>query len=163
MGDRIQFSGIISEEQAEELVELLEAQGCCANEGDDLLQALKDGSSFYDGECNYAQMEDIEAWCGENEVGYCKTWEPGGGYGPGIELWRPGMERAQQCASVESSPVATFNELEKAHKAGKVAELIADLDRFNHLGPPLQVLAVDDWTPELCTFMAKRALEIKDA
>jgi hypothetical protein len=152
MGDRtwtdIQFSGIISEEQAEELVELLEAQGCCANEGDDLLQALKDGSSFYDG---------------EYEVGYCKTWEPGGGYGPGIELWRPGMERAQQCASVESSPVATFNELEKAHKAGKVAELIADLDRFNHLGPPLQVLAVDDWTPELCTFMAKRALEIKDA
>lgn len=169
MGDRtytqIEFSGVISEEQADELVDLLEAQNCEANNPDhtnDLLEALKAGSSFYDGECNYAQMDDIEEWCSENDVAYLKTWEAGGGYGPGIELWRPGMAKVEQCACVESSPVATFNELVKAHKTGKVAELIEHLDRFNNVWPELQVLDVEDWPPELCVRMAKRKLEIQE-
>jgi hypothetical protein len=165
MGDRtytqIEFAGVISEEQAEELVELLNAQGCEVNECDqnDLMTALKNGSSFYDSECNYAQMEDIESWCGENDVAYLKTWEAGGGYGPGIELWKPGMKEALQCESCESSPVAALEDLKKAHAAGKVGELIESLERFSGLDGELQVLAVEDWTPELCVFMAKRKLE----
>lgn len=163
MGDRtytsIEFSGVISEEQADELAQLLSDQGCEANDEQfDLRNALAEGSSFYDGECNYAQMDDIESWCVENNVAYLKMWEPGGGYGPGIELWRPGMGSAEQCVSVESSPVASLDDLEKAHKEGKVAELIESLTQFCSLGPALQVLAVEDWTPELCVFMAKRKL-----
>jgi hypothetical protein len=167
MGDRtytsIGFTGVISEEQAAELADLLRDQGCEAHNGGHLLDALKEGDGFYDNECNYATMEDIESWCGENEVGYLKSWSAGGDYGPGLELWRPGMTGAEQCPSVDDSPVATLTELTLAHKDGAVLDLIERLDRFTSLGPALKVLAVEDWTPELCVFMAKRKLEIEDA
>ena len=166
MGDRtytnIEFTGDISEEQAEELVAELEAQGCAPNNysNEDLLEALKAGDSFYDMECNYATMEGVEGWCFENQVGYLKTWEAGGDYGPGIELWKPGMKSSEQCASIEGSPATELNDLIKARDAGKIDELIDDLKKFTTLGPPLRVLDVKDWTPELCVFMAKRELEV---
>jgi hypothetical protein len=173
MGDRtytqIEFTGEISEEIATELVELLEAQDCVSNHDDygshgSLLAGLKTAhNSFYDSECNYAMMEDIEAWCRDNDVGYLKSWMAGDEYGPGIKLWRPGMEAAEECAALDDSPIATLSELQKAHEAGTVGDLIKHLDRFTSLGPPLKVLAVDDWTPELCARMAKRALEAEDA
>jgi hypothetical protein len=167
MGDRtyttIEFTGDISEEQAAELVAELEGQGCSPNNygSEDLLEALKAGDSFYDMECNYATMEGVESWCGENEVGYLKTWAAGGDYGPGIELWKPGMKSSEQCASLEGEPIATLDDLIKARDAGKVDDLINNLKRFTTLGPPLRVLAVKDWTPELCVFMAKRKLEVE--
>jgi hypothetical protein len=73
------------------------------------------------------------------------------------------MEAAEECAALDDSPIATLSELQKAHEAGTVGDLIKHLDRFTSLGPPLKVLAVDDWTPELCARMAKRALEAEDA
>lgn len=163
MGDRtytaIEFTGDISEEQAAELVELLEIQGCESHQhGSLLLEALRDGDGFWDGECNYATMEAIEGWCFENQVGYLKSWEAGGDYGPGIELWKPGMETSEQCPSLEGGPAVDLDDLVKARDAGKIDDLIADLKKFTDLGPPLKVLAVKDWTPELCTRMAKRAL-----
>jgi hypothetical protein len=167
MGDRtytqIEFTGEISEEQAEELVELLKAQGCETNSSANLLEGLKQGDNFYDGECNYAQMEEIEEWCGANDVGYLKSWMPGGDYGAGLALWLPGMGCAEECTSVEDSPVATLNELKKARDAGAVDDLIKRLEKFTSAGPSLKVLAVDDWTPELCVRMAKRALDNQDA
>jgi hypothetical protein len=167
MGDRtytaIEFTGEISEEQATELVELLEAQGCNSYDHvHKLLDALRAGDSFYDSECNYAQMDAIEGWCVENEVGYCKTWAAGGDYGPGIEIWQPGMAKVESCAAIEDSPAATLTELIKARDTNMLDNLIEQLERFTRLGPPLKVLAVDDWTPELCTRMAKRALELKE-
>lgn len=164
MGDRtytaIEFTGDISEEQAAELVELLEIQGCESHQHGSLLllEALRDGDGFWDSECNYATMEGVEGWCFENQVGYLKTWEAGGDYGPGIELWKPGMKSSEQCALIEGSPATELNELIKARDAGKIDELIDDLKKFTTLGPPLRVLDVKDWTSELCTRMAKRAL-----
>lgn len=164
MGDRtytdIEFTGDMSEEQAAELVELLEAQGCdsCQYDRNDLLEALKAGDSFYDTECNYAQMEDIEEWCRDNEIGYRKSWEAGGDYGPGLELWKPGMQQAEQCPSLEGGPAVDLDDLVKARDSGTIDALIADLKKFTSLGPPVRVLPVDKWTPELCTRMAKRAL-----
>lgn len=163
MGDRtwtsIEFSGTISEEQGEELLALLKDQACVSNLTDSTptLNDLKESTSFYDDECNYATMEDIEAWCPDNNVGYLKSWEAGGDYGPGIEVWRPGMARREHCASIENSPVVTLADLVEAQAEG-VAALITKLQLFDTCGPPLRVLAVDDWTDELCHFMAKRAL-----
>lgn len=170
MGDRtytqIEFSGAISEEQGEELLAHLEAQGCAVNDpaaGDKMdLAALSAGASFYDSECNYAQMEEIEAWCGENNVSYLKNWEAGGDYGPGLQLFDATTGETVECPALESAPAVPLSELITARNDGTIDTLIAGMQKFADFSthfPPLKVLKVEDWTPEVCTFMAKRALE----
>lgn len=167
MGDRtwtsIEFSGAISFEQAEELLQLLKDQGCYANHSDDTpkLDNLVNSDSFYDSDCNYSQMEDIEAWCGENNVSYLKSWEPGGGYGPGMEIWDDAAETTYTCATVESSPALTVLDLIAAKTEGTIDEKIAELSRFDAFSstyPTLKVLKTEEWTDALCKLMAERAL-----
>lgn len=169
MGDRtytsIQFSGEISEEQAGELVVLLCAQGCSSNatDGPPTVSGLKEheGDSFYDNECNYATMAEIEAWCAENRVSYLKDWSQGGEYGPGLELYDHAAGTTEQCSAIESSPAITLSELITLREDGALDERIAHLSKFENFSthfPQLKVLAVGDWTDDLCKFMAERAL-----
>lgn len=164
MGDRthtaIEFSGTISEEQGWELIQLLNDQGCECNDGnhDLTLASLTSGESFYDSDCNYAQMEDIESWCGDNNVSFLKTWEPGGGYGPGICHYDAATGKTHECASLESSPAVGLDTLIKARNEGTIDAVIASLRPLDDFAPDLKVLKVEEWTDELCHFMAKRAL-----
>jgi hypothetical protein len=38
-------------------------------------------------EVNYASADAIEAFCGAHGLPYVKTWDAGGGYGPGLEVF----------------------------------------------------------------------------
>lgn len=168
MGDRthtaIEFKGQISVEQAEELLSALKDQGCepndCGERGDLSIADLTEGSGFYDSECNYAQMEDIEGWCRDNNVSYLKTWEAGGGFGPGLELFDVATQTTEQCSSIESSPAVELGQLIKARDEGTLDELVARLSKFTGFPCELEVFELADWPDELAVFMAKRALDV---
>jgi hypothetical protein len=160
----IEFSGVISEEQGLELVDQLEGQGCqngTHGSGEVSLAALSNGDSFDDEEANYGDMDGVEAWCKANRVSYLKSWEAGGGYGPGMTLYDAATETGTTCASLEGSPAMTVAEVVRLKLEDRLDERIAELRKFESFSshyPELKVLAVEDWTDELCHFMAKRAM-----
>lgn len=169
MGDRtwtsIEFSGDISEEQAAELVELLRDQGCESNATDEppTLAGLKehDNDSFYDNECNYATMEEIESWCTLNRVSYLKTWAAGGDYTAGLELYDYALKTSEQVAALDSSPAISLTALIALRDEGEIDKRIERLNRFENFStnyPPLKIYALNDWPDDLCKFLAERAL-----
>lgn len=112
MGDRtytaIRFSGKITAEQAEELILELAGQGCQCDdgpEGDLTIEHLKLDQYFYDNECNYGQMEGVEDYCREQGIPYCKTWDAGGDYGPGMKVFTGSEEH--ECGTLDGDPVVT--------------------------------------------------------
>jgi hypothetical protein len=141
MGDRtwtsIRFSGKITQAVAEELIEQLNAQGCSCDEGPEgklTIEHLKLDQYFYDGECDYGQMEGVEDLCHEHGIAYLKTWEPGGGYGPGNKLFT-GTEDIE-CGTIDGEPALTLREI-KQHGTGFMA-FLDSLDFTKY--PPLEIV-----------------------
>lgn len=174
MGDRtytsIEFSGEISEQQATELIALLKNQGCCSNVTDNVptIEGLKEYAhdSFYDHECNYGTMEEIESWCPLNRVSYLKTWAQGGDYGPGIELYDHTTSEIEQVAALENSPAISLSDLIKLRDAGEIdkeIDRLKKLENFSKIYSPLKVFELKDWPDDLCKFMAERALDGDDS
>jgi hypothetical protein len=141
MGDRtytdIQFSGRITREVAEGLVEQLTEQGCDANdgpEGDITVEHLKiPGNVFWDDECNYANMEGVEAYCDEHHIFYKKTWSAGSEYGPGIEIFDGGKPRS--IGALEGEPVMTFAQIKELG-----VELYGYMQSWDFDYPPLEII-----------------------
>jgi hypothetical protein len=150
MGDRtwtsITFSGIISREVADELVEQLKDQGCYVDvgpEGDLSIEHLRmPHAQFYDEECNYAQMEGVEAYCQEHHITYFKSWSAVGDYGPGMEIYHAIADQIVQCANVDGEPVIELKQLIKAHSEGRIEDMIGYLKSFSDFeknNPPLVI------------------------
>lgn len=139
MGDRtyttIKFSGEISYAQAEELIQELEGQGCRCDDpdtGELTVDQLAD-STFYDSECNYAQMEGVENYCREQGIKYLKTWEPGGGYGSGIMLFNGTTD--VECGTVDGEPALTLGQIKKLGIG-----MIGFLKSFDGFDEPLKIV-----------------------
>lgn len=145
MGDRtwtgIQFSGIVTREVAEELLDLLDMQCCGCHAGPELGRGHADNkfqiehlaephNQFYDDECNYATMEDIESFCREHHVSYFKSWQAGGDYGPGMEIYHAIVDQAVQCSDIDGEPVIGLDELIKAYDKGEIDDKIKFLRSF---------------------------------
>lgn len=144
MGDRtytsIRFSGKITRAVAKELIAELEGQSCRRNDHDgtaELDVEMLTDCSFYDSECNYAIMEGVEAVCAEHNISYRKQWEPGGDYGPGIELFDG--THARQIGTLEGEPVVTLSQI-KELGIGVMGYLQSFADDL----PPLQIIDDDD-------------------
>jgi hypothetical protein len=141
MGDRthtsIRFSGRIPRSLAEELLQELEGQACLSNATDSGTLKLEDlTDSFYDSECNYGQMEGVEDFCREHDIAYEKTWEAGGGYGPGVMIYTGSEEL--ECGTIEGEPALTLAAIKK-HGTGFMAFFDSlDFDKY----PPVEI--VDD-------------------
>lgn len=176
MGDRtytsIEFSGDISEQQAEELIGLLDDQCGDDASGIPLVQGHAERkftlehlcvphNSFSDDECNYATMDEIESWCTLNRVSYLKTWAAGGDYVAGLELYDYALKTAEQVAALDSSPAISLSDLIKIRDEGEIDKAIERLNKFENFSkkyPPLKIYALNDWPDDLCKFLAERAL-----
>lgn len=142
MGDRtyttIRFSGKITAAQAAELIQELEGQGCRCDDHDTgkLEPELLSTSQFYDSECNYGQMDGVENYCRDQEIPYCKTWEAGGSYGPGILIFTGSEEYA--CGTLDGEPVVTRSMLK-----GLGTGILEYFDRFDFSEqryPPVEII-----------------------
>lgn len=151
MGDRtwtgIQFSGAITREVAEGLIEQLEAQGCDCDlgpQGDLTIEHLRaPHNPFTDYECNYATMEGVETYCREHHISYFKEWSAGGGYGSGMEIYCAVVDTSWEVQDVEGEPVISLRDLISAHKEGKIEETINYLKGFTDFEknyPPLEIV-----------------------
>lgn len=141
MGDRtwtsIRFSGRITTAVAAELAEALRNQGCQCDEGPKgqiSVEHLKLDQYFYDEECNYGNMDDIEGLCDEHGIAYFKSWEPGGGYGPGVKLFT-GTEEVE-CGTIDGEPALTIRQIKELGTG-----FLAFLDSFDFSKyPPLEIV-----------------------
>ena len=148
MGDRtyayIRFSGAANREVAEDLLVELANQGCLSNEDDDPPTLENLAETFYDSECNYASMEGVELFCQLSGISYVKTWEPGGSYGAGIELYNAVVNQSFQVATSEGEPVLTLGELMKIVEEGKdlndVIEYLKTFVNSEDVYPPLKII-----------------------
>lgn len=152
MGDRtwtgIQFSGIISKDVAEGLLDELNAQ-CddCSNDVPNVrkfsLEHLQvPHNQFTDDECNYATMEGVEDYCRECHISYRKTWNTGGDYSSGVEIYNALVDQTWAINDVEGEPVIGVNDLVEAHAAGKIEDMINYLKSFTDWEknyPPLEI------------------------
>jgi hypothetical protein len=137
MGDRtwtsIRFSGELTTELADALVEELDAQGCRwdDNRGHNMAPtraSLTEADYFYDEEANYGTMEEVTGWCEENHISYLLYWEAGGGYGPGYSLYNAVTGVTFGCGAIEGEPAVTLSDL---NKVGSVEDLSGYLKTFN--------------------------------
>jgi hypothetical protein len=143
MGDRtwtsIQFSGVIDREKVPLLIEAIEAEAMQCDNGPE--GAIADAHlihMFYDEECNYATLESVEAVCKQIGISYLKSWEPGGGYVPGMEIYNAVVDQTFSVGSLEGEPVVTLADLKKR----PVEETIAYLESFANFEknyPPLEI------------------------
>lgn len=152
MGDRtwtgIQFSGVITREVAEGLLEKLRSQYCHCDDGpgevDELcLEQLTLDTCFYDEECNYARMEGVEGFCHDNHITFLKTWAAGGGYGEGAELYIavPGVtievSTTDGEAALETTKLKQFRD--QGATLDDVLRYLDQVDNFRTHYPPLVV------------------------
>jgi hypothetical protein len=142
MGDRtytsIRFSGTISREVAEELLEACQGEYLCSNETDkqiSLLDELKD--ELYASECNYAQLDGPESVCRARGIPYCKTWEAGGDYGPGMTVFTG--EDVHECNTMDGEPAVTRSMLVKFSTG-----ILEYFDRFDFSAPRYPPLKIVD-------------------
>jgi hypothetical protein len=147
MGDRtyttIRFSGAIKRSQVPELIEALEAEGAYSSEYNNGEQRGPSVDNLMEEfcveECNYAQMETAEAAAGELNLSYVKTWQPGGCYGPGIEIYNALLNETFECPAIDGEPVVGISELLKK----PVEEIIPYLQMFaddEKAYPPLEIV-----------------------
>lgn len=149
MGDRawtsIMFSGVVNRDVAERLIAELNAQNCQCDEGPEgefTVERLTLDSCFYDEQCNYAQMEDVEGFCQESGVTYLKQWAAGGGYGPGFELYNALVGQSFTVEGHEE-PAIGASELRACLERGNtLQDVIGYLDKiqnFRKYYPPLEI------------------------
>ncbi|MDQ3024404.1 MAG: hypothetical protein M3R04_08495 [bacterium] len=144
MGDRtwtsIRFSGAIKRADAHKLIEELEAQGCESNRVDSRDLKIEDLiDAFHDYECNYAQMEGVEALAKELNISYFKTWQAGGDYGAGSTMYNALVGLEFNCVDIDGGPAVTLKEL----KSKPVEDTITYLEAFANWegnNPPLKVV-----------------------
>lgn len=134
MGDRtftaIRFAGVINEENVNDLLEAIEAHGMACDDGPETSSIMTEHLVYelYDSECNYADLSTIEEACQELGVSYCKRWDEGGGYGPGMEIYNAVVGVTLTCGTIEGEPAVTLSDLEQA---GSPEDLIGYLKAFN--------------------------------
>jgi hypothetical protein len=148
MGDRawtsIEFSGIVSREVADGLLQELDAQGCQSNATDSSALTIESFSdSFYDEECNYGTMEGVEAYCHEHHISFLKHWADGGGYGSGFELYDAVVNDSVQLPANEGEVCMNLGELKGFAKKGKslddIIGYMSRVEKFSEHYPPLEI------------------------
>ena len=145
MGDRvytsIRFSGRITTAQAEGLIEEIKGQCCQADEGpsgDLTIEHLKLDTCFYDEQCNYAEMEGIEAYCQEHKIAYRKQWSEGGGFAAGMTVFTG--DEVHECSTIDGEPAVTRAMLKQLGTG-----ILEFFDRFDFSAPRYPpVTIVDD-------------------
>lgn len=149
MGDRvwaqIQLSGRLNSEHVEELVGLLRDQGCQAQEGPEgPLTAEHLVYALYDNECNYGNMDEVEAFCRSHGISYFKEYGSGGGFSAGYLLYNAVVDQDFE-ATGEDEPALGVSELAAYAKQGKTLQDIVDYLRamkdFSKHYPPLEIAA----------------------
>lgn len=77
---------------------------------------------------NYANPEELEAFCEEHGLTYRVTWEGLGGVcEPGMKFWRPGMETPDELPHIGGKPAATLDEIQRAITGNRISALVARL------------------------------------
>ena len=145
MGDRtyteIRFAGPIPRNVAEELVGDLNSQHCASDNrshGEIRVEDLVSEPHFYDEQCNYGQMDDVENTCRAHGVPYRKTWEAGGGYGPGMTVFTG--DEVHECSTIDGEPAVTRAMLKQLGTG-----ILEFFDRFDFSAPRYPpVTIVDD-------------------
>lgn len=147
MGDRtwtsIRFSGEITLGTAEGLLKEMNDYSLRCDEGpetrgDNLtIEHLMLDQYFYGDEVNYGMLESLEAYCTEFGIAYLKTWEPGGGYGPGMDLF-DGHE-LHSCSTVEGEVAVTRSTLTELGTG-----ILEFFDRFDFSDPKYPPLTIVD-------------------
>lgn len=141
MGDRVYttilFAGVIDEENVEDLLEAVNADGLTCDDGPELTYSA--GSStlvqehlqyqLYNCECNYASLDETEAACHRLGVNYLKTWQEGGDFAPGMEIYNAITGVTLNCGLLDGEPAVTLSDLEKA---GSPEDLIGFLKAFSN-------------------------------
>lgn len=152
MGDRtwtgIQFSGVVTRRVAEILVEELSDQ--CTNssagsaEGEFTIGHLKEPhNQFTDDECNYGEMEEIEALCHEHGISYLKIWASGGGYEAGQKIYNAVTGTSFECPGGDDFCIS-LSELQRSLSNGNTLEDVIGFLRsfkdFEKNYPPLEIV-----------------------
>lgn len=149
MGDRvwaqIQLSGKLNSEHVPELLNALKDQGCQCHEGPDGdLTAEHLVFPLYDNECNYGNMDEVEAFCRSHGVSYFKEYGSGGGFPAGYLLYNAVVDQDFDACG-EDEPALGVSELETYAKQGKtlqdVVNYLKAMKDFSTHYPPLEIAA----------------------
>jgi hypothetical protein len=111
-------------------------------------RALRDGESvtFADA-LNFGNADELEAVCKQWGLTYWKHWDAvGGQFDSGIEIWRPGMERAkEQTATCEQDqPALTMSQLQALAEQGHTLQQVIEmLDEFSATKVPPLTIGLD--------------------
>lgn len=138
MGDRvftrIRVSGKLPLDKKAEFEALLEAEGLLP-EGED------DPFTYYDDECNYANLDEFTQWLFDNGLYWFQQWEAGGGFAAGIHLYdytgyhyQFGWGDEGVLFSVEDLQLAKLDDI----SLGAIVEKMEHINSWREKAPPLE-------------------------
>jgi hypothetical protein len=111
-------------------------------------RALRDGESVtFADTLDFGNADELEAVCKRWGLTYWKHWDAvGGQFDSGIEIWRPGMERAkEQTATCEQDqPALTMSQLQALAEQGHTLQQVIEmLDEFSATKVPPLTIGLD--------------------
>jgi hypothetical protein len=145
MGDRvwasIRMSGTITPDQADELIEALEAEYLIVGATPEW-EDVDFTDAFEANQVNYGNFETLEATCGELGISYLKSWGAGCEFESGMELYDAAANTSETIADVEGEPVVKLSNLIEHIRNDTLGQEIERLQRFTEFEkhyPPLKV------------------------
>ncbi len=155
MGDRtsatISIGGVLRGDDAvQTLVDDVVAEGAGDNyEAADageveamIREASADGKPvhFSATDVNYGDLTEIENACHELGLSFIASWENGGDYSAGVKRCDPSADATEFAADSDGHPLATLDEIVKAHADGTIEDLIANMRRcMTETLPPIAI------------------------
>jgi hypothetical protein len=142
------IGGAIPENRIDELVEIISSYFHDAQdipEDEDAVRAViaKNESLFIQGSVNYGNPEELKDFCQQYGLPYWCHFDAGYEWDAGINIWRPGFEKEEDCAASAQgyTPDVTLGELRLFAKQGEtLADVIAHAERFTaEAVPPLTI------------------------
>lgn len=135
------IGGKATKEVLDQLAE--HAAGFSENADPTIEETIKAKTSFTaQGECNYGNHEELEAFLIENNLTWHKSWAAASGvFDAGIEYWRPGMSAPiEEIANDDGEPVISLGYLkQEANKGRNLPDIIDQLEKAQAAAvPPLE-------------------------
>lgn len=149
MGERIAttltLGGKVKRADAEELIELLGQYDFWVNDGANYGVPLTVDLLLLDqlraDEVNYGQIDDVIAFCHENDIAYEHWVEDCQGAPPLMYRWVPGMDAPKLTSCVEGEPAIPISRiLEVENLVDGFAKLIAEAKAWTKSLPPLEIV-----------------------
>jgi hypothetical protein len=152
MGDRtyttITLSGVVNEEDVDELVEAVNADWLTCDDGpelnDNALMREHLEWMMYNPEANYGELEETQSACQRLGVSYLKVWAEGGGYGPGMEIYNAVTGVTVTCGAIEGEPALTLSDIKKIGDAEAAIGYLEAFNNFRENYGPFEIKPLED-------------------